>query len=177
MSRRLIGLTALAVAAVFALGAEEDGCSEFEEEKPTVQKQGGGKGEVAKVGDKLTLKGTTYQVTSATTAQTVGDQYVGETASGVFVLIDLNLTNRKKEPATITEANISLIGGNGSTYSQDTEASFSLENPLVLLTEIQPGVTQEGQLIYDIPKKALKGAKLRVEDFFSTSSGEIRLGL
>ena len=170
-------MSVLGLAGFLALGAEEDGCSEFEEESATVQKQGGGTASTARVGDKLTLKGTTYQVTSASTAKSVGDQYLGEEASGVFVLIDLNLTNKKKEPATISDSNIRLIGGNGSEYSQATDASFVLNDPIIFFEEIQPGITQSGQLIYDVPPKALKGAYLQVEDFWSSSTGDIKLGL
>ena len=176
-TKKILVLGVMGLAAFLALGASEDGCSSLEEEQPKIQKQGGGKAEVARVGDKLTLKGTTYQVTSARTAKSVGDEYVGAQANGVFVLVDLSLTNRKKEPATISESEIKLIGGNGSEYSQSTDAQFSLDNAFFILEEIQPGVTQTGTLVYDLPPKAVKGAMLRVEDFWSDSFGEIKLGL
>ena len=50
----------------------------------------------------LSLKGTTYRVLSAETAQSVGDEYTDAEANGTFVIVQVALTNQKKEPATIS---------------------------------------------------------------------------
>lgn len=167
-------LAILAVGAVGVMGAD-DGCSTDE---PTVKKEGkGGSADVARVGDKMTLKGTTYQVTAATTADSIGDSYMREEATGVFVVVDIKLTNEKDEPATIMENNISLIGGNNKKFSTSNEAIFALGDDSILMKEIQPGLTVKGKLVYDVPPKAVKGAYLQVEDMFSNSTGDIKLGL
>jgi hypothetical protein len=46
-----------------------------------------------------------------------------------------------------------------------------------MLQEIQPDNAAKGALAYDLPKKAVKGAKLRVSDLFSDSKADIDLGL
>jgi hypothetical protein len=157
------------------MGAD-DSCSS---EEATVEKQGGGKavGATAGVGDKLTLKGTTYRVTKVKTAQEIGDQYTGATANGTFIVVDLQLTNEKDEPATIIEDNIRIVGGNDSSYSTSDDAILVYPDQSLLLEEIQPGVTESGKLVYDLPPEAVKGSRLQVEDLFSGSTGEIRLGL
>ena len=154
------------------MGADNSGCGETEEPKV----EGGGK--TARVGQRLTLKGTSYRVTSVRTAQTIGDgPYTQEKANGRFVVVKLTLTNRKDEPATILEDNIRLIGGNGKNYSTSDDAIFALGGETFILEEIQPDVSERGTLVYDIPKKAVSGARLQVEDLFSDSKGQIRLGL
>jgi uncharacterized protein DUF4352 len=168
--------TALALLAfvltVPLLGAEDSGCGTTEEAKV----EGGGK--TARVGQRLTLKGTTYRVTNVRTAQVIGDnEFTREEANGSFVVVKLTLTNRKDEPATILEDNIRLIGGNGKNYSTSDDAILALGGQTFLLEEIQPDVTERGTLVYDVPKKALNGARLQVEDLFSNSKGQIRLGL
>ena len=82
------GLLAVLVAAPL-IAADGSGCSDLEEEEPTVEQQGGGSesGATAKVGDKLTLKGTSYEVTGVDTASSVGSQYTGAKANGIFIVV------------------------------------------------------------------------------------------
>ncbi|HEY8083434.1 MAG TPA: DUF4352 domain-containing protein [Solirubrobacterales bacterium] len=175
MLRKALIVIAMLMFAFPLMGAD-DSCSE---EEPTVERQGGGKatGATAAIGDKLTLKGTTYRVTDAETAKQIGGQYTGATANGTFVVVDIQLTNEEDEPATILEDNIRIVGGNGSTYSTSDDAILVYPDQTLLLEEIQPGVTESGKLVYDLPSSAVSGARLQVEDLFSGSTGEIKLGL
>jgi len=139
---------------------------------------GGGKPKAADVGDKLTLKGTTYQVTSAKSASTVGDDEFTKTkANGEFIVVKLKLTNRKDEPATISEDVIKVIGSNGKQYSTSSDALLAFPDQTFILEEIQPDVTKSATLVYDLPESAVSGAKLQVEDLFSDAKGRVRLGL
>jgi len=140
---------------------------------------GGGKQKTASVGDKLTLEGTSYEVTDVSEKASIGDKSIGldEQANGVFVVVKLELTNRKPEPATILEDNIRLIGGNGKNYSVSDDAILALDDQTFAFEEIQPDNTEDGSLVYDVPKSATSGAKLQVEDLFSSQKGQIRLGL
>lgn len=177
MPRKILIVVAMLLFAFPLMGAD-DSCSE---EEPTVEKQGDGGsksvGATAGVGDKLTLKGTTYRVTDVKTAKKIGNEYTGATANGTFIVVDLQLTNEEDEPATIIEDNIRIIGGNGSSYSTSDDAILVYPEQTLLLEEIQPGVTESGKLVYDLPPEAVKGAKLQVEDLFSGSTGDIKLGL
>lgn len=178
-NRRLLLVVALLLLAGLSMG-QDSGCDTSTEE-PEVEggKKGkGGKGKVASVGEKLRLKGTQYQVTSVKTASTVGDPSIGgERANGVFIIAKLRLTNLKNEPATIDSENLPLIGGNGKRYTTSDDAAFAVGGGDIFLEEIQPDNTERGTLIYDVPKRALSGAKIQVEDLFSDSKGQIRLGL
>lgn len=176
MGRKVL-IVVVALLFAFPLMGADNSCSE---EEATVEKQGSAEksvGTVARVGDKLTLKGTTYRVTDAETAERVGNQYTGATANGRFIVVDIELTNEEDEPATILEDNIRVIGGNGSSYSTSDEAIFAFPDQTILLEEIQPGVTESGKLVYDLPPAAVKGSRLQVEDLFSGSTGQIDLGL
>jgi hypothetical protein len=155
------------------------GCGEeFATEEPTVESASGGaaKGKVAAVGDKVTLKGTTYRVMNVTRTKSVGDSFTETRANGTFVLVRIALTNRKDEPATILSENLKLVGGNGKQYTTSDDALLAVDKPL-LLEEIQPDNTEKGTLVYDLPAKAVKNATLRVEDLFSDSTAQIDLGL
>ena len=167
-------------AALAALTMGQESCSELEKEEPTVEKRGGGSADAkgAGVGDRVTLKGTAYRVTDVERAQTVGDnQFTRVKANGTFVIVRLKLTNTEDEPATISEDNIRLIGGNGKNYSTSDDAILALDDQPLIFEEIQPDVTEKGAFVYDLPPAAVSGAKLRVEDFWSESTADIDLGL
>src|SRR6188472_4785959 len=81
MARKAAIVIAMLLFAFPVMGAD-DSCSK---EEATVEKEGGSSGgDVAQVGDKLTLKGTSYRVTNVKTAERVGDRYTGVTANGEF---------------------------------------------------------------------------------------------
>jgi len=168
----------IAGAAAAALLVSTGCAEEFETEDPTVETASGSaaKGKVANVGDKVTLKGTTYKVTKVRTAKTVGGEFTKETANGKFVIVTITLTNRKDEPATIMSENLKLVGGNGKQYTTSDDALFAVDDALVF-EEIQPDNTEKGQLVYDLPVKAVNGATMRVEDLWSDSNAGIDLGL
>lgn len=174
--RRVLGLLLVIALAFASMG--QDGCDTSGEEPSVKKGNGGGASDVtATVGDTVSLKGTAYTVKSVETTSSLGSSFTKEKANGQFIVIDLTLKNEKNEPATILEDNLKLIGGNGSQYSTSTDGSFAVNDAFVILEEIQPGVKQSGKLVYDVPKNAVNGATLRVEDLFSDSTGEIDLGL
>ena len=72
---------------------------------------------------------------------------------------------------------IKVIGSNGKQYSTSTDALLAFPDQTFILEEIQPDVTKSATLVYDLPKSAVSGAKLQVEDLFSDAKGRIRLGL
>lgn len=167
-----VGLGALAMVSM--------GQSSCETEDASVKKGKNGGGSAveatAQVGDKLSLKGTTYEVTRVETASEIGDSITQEKANGEFVLIEVELTNEETEPSTILSENLVLIGGNDSRYTTSDDALFAVDDAL-FFDEIQPGNTEAGTLVYDLPPNAVKGAILQVEDLFSDSTGQIDLGL
>ena len=124
---------------------------------------------VAKVGDTLTLKGTAYKVTKVRTTAKVGSDFTEVNADGVFVVVNLTLTNTKDEPATILEDLVRLKGGNGKEYTTDLDAAFAVDNPLVLAEEIQPDLSKKIVAVYDVPR-----APSREPRFWSRTSGRTR---
>lgn len=174
--KRLIALFVVACFALVSMGQE--GCDTATED-PEVKKADGSssEAETAEVGDTVSLKGTAYKVNSVETAASLGSSFTKTEASGEFVIVDITLTNEESEPATILEDNLRLIGGNGSQYTTSTDAALAVKDAFVILEEIQPGLDQTGKLIYDVPKDAVSGSVLQVQDLFSDSTGEIDLGL
>jgi hypothetical protein len=159
--------------ALFAGGVEE--ASKQAEESRTTG------GETVGVGQPLLVEGTQYRVISATTADSVGSEFARETAPAgtTYVIVDLELVNKKTDTRTVATEAIKLITPNGNEYDTDTDASVAAagEGSTLLLEEIQPDVPKRGKVIFAVPQAQVSGARLRVEDLFSDAHGFIRLGL
>jgi hypothetical protein len=129
--------------------------------------------ERAGVNEPLSLKGTTYTVTGVRTADAVG----GEKANGIFVIVDLSLTNEKDRPATVVVDALRVIGGNKSSYSVSDDALGTVDQQSMLAEEIQAHLPERGVLVYDLPQQAVAGAELQARDLFSKDRGRIDLEL
>jgi hypothetical protein len=118
----------------------------------------------ASLGEPLSLKRTTYKVTDVRTAPST---------NGIFVIVDVELTNKTKRPATLMTKLPTLVGGNGTAHPTSGDALHDH----FLRAQIQPGASTRGSLVYDLSPSSVEGAELRVEDLFSDDKGRIPLGL
>lgn len=85
----------------------------------------------------------------------VGSQYVSEKAQGVFTLINITVTNIGDKPQTLFDSNQEVVDDQGRKFSPNSMAAIVLEgNSDVWLTEINPGNTITGTLVYDMPEGA-----------------------
>lgn len=83
----------------------------------------------------------------------LGDEYLGTTAQGQFILVDMSVANTGSEPSFFFESDVSLQDADGNTYSPDSEAGIyaATDNDVMLLEEINPGNTATGVIVYDVP--------------------------
>lgn len=83
----------------------------------------------------------------------LGDEYLGTTAQGQFILVEMSVANTGSEPSFFFEGDVSLQDADGNTYSPDSEAGIyaSTDNEVMLLEEINPGNTATGVIVYDVP--------------------------
>jgi hypothetical protein len=124
----------------------------------------------------ITVKGTKYEVSSVRDTFSVGDSFTKVKADGVFVIVEIQLTNLKNDTRTITSNAIKLVTSDGKIYDTADDALFAVDDQ-ILLEQVQPGLPKKGTLVYDIPLRSTTGAKLQVEDLFSNDHGFIDLGL
>lgn len=185
--RRPVLFLLLAVLAFVTMGQESCDTTTGGGDEPQVEKNAkkkkSGKGSKpdrpdAKVGDRLTLKGTSYLVNDVKTAKTVGDPDLGGArANGRFVIVSLELTNNKDEPKSILADNVRLIGGKGNEYSVSSDVITGVKKPLFIAEDIQPDSPEQVTAVYDVPQRAVKDSQLQVQDLFSEAKGTIDLGL
>lgn len=127
-----------------------------------------------KIGQTIALEGTEYTVTGAKTQQKVGGMF-GEKANGIFVVVDLTIENKKNETKTFMDEAATFIATDGTEYS-GSDAAIYVDKSLIL-TDMQPDLPINGQLVFDVPPSKVAGGLLRVEDLFGGGEAYIDLGL
>ncbi|PFW14208.1 DUF4352 domain-containing protein [Bacillus thuringiensis] len=98
-------------------------------------------------------------VGSIETVDSVGNEYTKEQAQGVFKILEVTLTNNQKDAITVDANSFKLVDNKGRefTYSTQGQTSFDLTNggkTDFFLKQLNPGLTQTGKIVFDIPKDA-----------------------
>ena len=131
-----------------ATGASGDEAGEGEDEAPAEAAAEYSIGDAVATGD---WEVTVNDVESG--VPELGDEYLGTTAQGQFILVEMSVANTGSEPSFFFEGDVSLQDADGNTYSPDSEAGIyaSTDNEVMLLEEINPGNTATGVIVYDVP--------------------------
>ncbi|MEU6034715.1 DUF4352 domain-containing protein [Actinomadura sp. NPDC047616] len=105
----------------------------------------------------------------------VGDEYLGQTAQGQFVLVHVTVRNTGDRARTFDAGNQKLIDTSGREFQADSEAVIAMgEESRSFLEEINPGNGVKGILVFDVPR----GVKIKaIELHDSMFSGGVTVPL
>lgn len=117
-------------------------------------------------------------VNKAVQTDQLQSQFGGPPAQGNFVVVDFTFTNNTGEAVTLDPATMTFIDGQDRQFEADTDSfKYIPEGRDLFLEQVNPGVTQEGQVIFTVAPDA---AEFRLEvggaGFFSTETGYVNLG-
>jgi hypothetical protein len=104
----------------------------------------------------------------------VGSDPLGEKAQGQFVLVHVTVANIGTEPQLLMDSAQTVFDAKGRKFSPDSTAGIYIKDNDVLFTEINPGNTVKGILVFDMPKDA-KPASIELHD--SAFSGGVSVAL
>lgn len=142
------GETAAEEAAAADVAPEEDAPEKDAPEEDAVQNDASGIGDTVAVGDfEVTVTGIEASITR------VGDQYVGEEPQGQFVKVDVTVANTGSSAEYFHDSEQKLVDEQSRQHSTSS-ASFYLDEDNLWLSQINPGNTANGALLYDIPADA-----------------------
>lgn len=110
----------------------------------------GDKNNPALIGENVIAGGISFKVTSVKTISSVGSEYLGEDADGIFLVIDLMMENNGKESVQIISDYFRLIDSQQRKFESDNQAWIYLDEN-VFLKQLQPTIPTKGQIIFDIP--------------------------
>jgi hypothetical protein len=173
-----LGLVVLAIAgtAVGGGGSDTTGTGSTDAVANSSSGGSGDDGAAGKVGQALTNAGTTYKVTGVETTQTIGDpDLLGARADGVFVVVDLQLTNNKDETKTFLDSSAKIETADGKQYEPSDKALMAIGDESLMLKDIQPDLTTRGKIVFELPPSKASGSTLVIEDLWG--SGEVKVDL
>jgi hypothetical protein len=127
----------------------------------------GGKAKAAGMGNPVKDGKFTFTVTKvAPGPHTIGSAGFGKTAQGKFVYVYVTVANHATEAQSFSGDSQKLLAGS-SEYSADTEAAVYLPDSQSLWTDINPGNTVKGIIIFDVPKNVTPSAIVLHDSPFS----------
>ena len=84
---------------------------------------------------------------------------------GSYAVVHLTVTNNGKEPRSLSAADFALVDDQGRRYSVESDAtsmdSAALGLPNLLSVAVQPGLSKNSVIVFDVPKDA-RGLTLRL---------------
>jgi hypothetical protein len=82
----------------------------------------------------------------------VGNEFLNQKAQGQYCLVRMFVANIGNEAKMFDASNQYAFNGSGQKYSADSAASVYLDDSNSFLTNINPGNSVNGIIVFDIPK-------------------------
>ncbi len=121
-----------------------------------------GIGQVVKAGD---LEFTVTGVEEAGTQ--VGSEYLNQTAQGRYVAIAIKVTNAGSKAATFFSDYVQLVDTADRTFDNDSTATiYAAPSADAWISDINPGNSFEGKVIFDLPADATPAAAIVKDNAF-----------
>jgi hypothetical protein len=123
------------------------------------------------VGDSIQAGDFTWKITKSSTSKTIGSNpYLTTEASGVYVILDVEVENTGKSAKYLTDSYLKLIDDQGREFSPDTGAAFYLDsNQALMFEQVNPGITKKGKIVFDVPE-GLNVVNIRISSNLVSSS-------
>lgn len=116
-----------------------------------------------------------FTVTQVETGVTeVGDEFLNEQAQGQYVLVHITVTNIGDRAQSLFGDNQTLVDTEGREHSADSTAALYLDSADTFFSEINPGNSVGGVVVFDIPADAVPAA---IELHDSMFSGGVTVSL
>lgn len=128
------------------------------------------------IGQPLTVGETAWIVTNAEQTTQLTDE-LGDTETGNFVVVDFEFTNNSSEAVTLDSGMLTLIDSEGNENEVDTDRLFFVPAERnIIFEQVNPGVTQQGTVIYTVAGGAAGFTLELAGGFFASEVGYVDLG-
>lgn len=129
------------------------------------------------IGQDVAVGKLTYKVNSVTTDTNVGGQF-GVNAKGVFMIVNISITNNDTKTASISDGSLK-IKSNGAEYKADSSAGIYANDAgnSAAFSDLNPGTTQTTNIVFDVPQTVVDdpNAKFEAASLFGLKSELINL--
>lgn len=131
----------------------------------------------ATIGQAVAVGDWTITVTGVgAPVESVGDEFLGTDAQGVFVPISLTARNDGTGAQTFFASNVMAVDDAGREFEYSSDAAiYSGDSGAAMIDEVNPGNALTGELYFDVPDGATL-VELRIADGFFGAPVVISLG-
>lgn len=105
----------------------------------------------------------------------IGDANFGEKAQGQFTLVRLSITNIGDKPQTMFTDVQTVLDAKGRKFTPNSMAGIHIPDNDVWISEINPGNTVQGTLVFDMPKDSTP-ASIELHDSMFSGGATVSLG-
>ena len=105
-----------------------------------------------KINLKCIINNTDISIKSTSTSKIYGSSYFHDKANGIFLILNIKITNNANNPIKIDASDFSLLSANNKFF--DPKSNLYCNE--FFYTKLNPGVIKSGHLIFDIPVNMLK---------------------
>lgn len=130
------------------------------------------------VGEAVTDGDLAFTVQGVKTTSTVGSFY-SKTAQGQFYIVTVKIENKGNDTKLVDSSQFQVIDSQGRTFDRsiDGQSALGIQQGQVdlFLQQIQPSLSYNGDLVFDLPKDAT-GLKIVVKGSLFSRGKQIDLG-
>lgn len=127
------------------------------------------------VGQSVTDGKFTFTVTKIERdVPSIGGEYLNKKAQGAYTLVHVTVKNTGTETQSLSADDQKAYDANGVGYEATSDGAIYIEGNDTLYTEINPGNTLKGILVFDAPK-GTKLTKVRLHDSMFSNGVEASL--
>lgn len=176
--KKIIGVSMLSIGLLLAAG-----CSETEVSNESVKTEAKQE-KTYKIGDAVNVGDMGYTVKTKETAAQVGPSVLPETASGKYLVIDVNVKNSGDEAVTVDSSFFKLKQGD-KTYEADSAASMSANQgedgeikDSFFMQQLNPNSEMNGKVVFDLSPDVAEASDLTLQvqtGMFGTETENISL--
>ncbi|MCK4650510.1 DUF4352 domain-containing protein [Candidatus Pacearchaeota archaeon] len=123
------------------------------------------------VGDSIQAGDFEWKITKFTTTKTIGSNpYLTTEASGIYLILEVEVENIGKSAKYLTDSYLKLIDDKNREFSPDSSVAFYLDsNQALLFEQVNPGIIKKGKIVFDVPEN-LDVINLRISSSLLSST-------
>lgn len=135
------------------------------------------------IGDSIPAGDFTWKITQFSTSKQIGQDvmgtFMGEKASGIFIIVDVEVENTGNEAKYLSDNDIKLVDEKGREFSANTMAAIYLkpDGSALAFEQVNPGIKKKGKIVFDVPE-GLKVVNVKIKStLFSSETYNIKLNI
>ena len=131
------------------------------------------------IGEEVTVGDVAYTVNSISSAQTLGGEYMNKTAQGMFLVVNVTVTNKGNESLDVSNAFFTLVDGE-KQYDSDGVASLyaNEDGQSFFVNSINPDLSLSSNVAFDVTQAIVESQTKQMQvqtGAWGTETGLINL--